>query len=58
MMVSKGLMRPLSFGIERGMALQTIVMPAKAGIQYAAAVVIERQCLWNTGSPAFAGEDD
>ena len=33
-------------------------MPAKAGIQYAAAYRFHRLLLWNTGSPAFAGDDD
>jgi hypothetical protein len=32
-------------------------MPAKAGIQYAAAYRTCRKRLWNTGSPAFAGDD-
>jgi hypothetical protein len=31
------------------------VMPAQAGIQYAAASAFKAQMLWNTGSPAFAG---
>jgi hypothetical protein len=30
-------------------------MPAKAGIQYAAARAISPPTLWNTGSPPFAG---
>jgi hypothetical protein len=38
-------------------ALQKAVIPAKAGIQYAAALVIEPQRLWNTGSSAFADDD-
>src|SRR5262245_5290407 len=29
-------------------------MPAKAGIQYAAAIAIEPQTLWDTGSPPIA----
>jgi hypothetical protein len=33
------------------------VIPAKAGIQYAAAYRINHNRLWNTGSPAFAGDD-
>ena len=33
-------------------------MPAKAGIQYAAAYQFHHCCLWDTGSPAFAGDDD
>jgi hypothetical protein len=33
------------------------VMPAKAGIQYAAASRFDYIRLWNTGSPAFAGDD-
>jgi len=32
--------------------------PAQAGIQYAAAYRFNHDCLWNTGSPAFAGDDD
>jgi hypothetical protein len=32
--------------------------PAHAGIQYAAAPRFHHQCLWNTGSPAFAGDDE
>jgi len=32
-----------------------IVIPAKAGIQYAAPYRFNHCCLWNTGSPAFAG---
>ena len=32
--------------------------PAKAGIQYAAASRPYRWRLWNTGSPAFAGDDE
>ena len=33
------------------------VIPANAGIQYTAASRPNRCCLWNTGSPAFAGDD-
>src|SRR5216684_2541618 len=44
MMVSEGLTRSPSY-------------PRKAGIQYAAALTIQLQRLWNTGSPAFAGDD-
>src|SRR5215475_3422502 len=29
----------------------------KRGIQYAAACPLKHCCLWNTGSPAFAGDD-
>jgi hypothetical protein len=36
----------------------TAVIPAQAGIQYAAAYRFNHQRLWNTGSPAFAGDDD
>jgi len=36
---------------------QKVVIPANAGIQYAAAPVILPRRLWNTGSPAFAGDD-
>src|ERR1700739_2033453 len=39
-------------------APQTVVIPAKAGIQYAAAFRFYHERLWNTGSPAFAGDDD
>ena len=38
-------------------ATQRIVIPAKAGIQYAAAYRFNHCCLWDTGSPAFAGDD-
>ena len=31
------------------------VMPAQAGIQYAAAFMIESLALWNTGSPLSWG---
>ena len=34
-----------------------IVITAKAGIQYAAACRFNHCCLWNTGSPAYAGDD-
>jgi hypothetical protein len=33
------------------------VIPAKAGNPYAAASRSDHCCLWNTGSPAFAGDD-
>ena len=33
-------------------------MPREAGIQYAAACRFNRYRLWNTGSPAFAGDDN
>jgi hypothetical protein len=36
---------------------QKVVIPAKAGIQYAAAPAIVPHRLWNAGSPAFAGDD-
>jgi hypothetical protein len=46
---------------EGGMTLRliplTIVIPAKAGIQYAAAFRLNHRCLWNTGSSAFADDD-
>src|SRR5256885_14875842 len=32
--------------------------PRRRGIQYAAALPFEYKRLWNTGSPAFAGDDD
>ena len=35
----------------------TAVIPAQAGIQYAEAYRFYHFCLWNTGSPAFAGDD-
>ncbi|EJN14507.1 hypothetical protein PMI42_01917 [Bradyrhizobium sp. YR681] len=34
-----------------------VSFPAKAGIQYAAAFRLNHSRLWNTGSPAFAGDD-
>jgi 5-formyltetrahydrofolate cyclo-ligase len=36
---------------------RAFVIPAKAGIQYAAAPLFDCERLWNTGSPAFAGDD-
>ena len=36
---------------------RAFVIPAKAGIQYAAAPLVDCERLWNTGSPAFAGDD-
>ena len=33
------------------------VIPAKAGIQYAVAHRLKNNRLWNTGSPACAGDD-
>jgi hypothetical protein len=38
-------------------ACLSAVMPAKAGIQYAAASRLKHRCLWNTGSSAFADDD-
>jgi len=40
------------------MTLQPTVTPAQAGIQYAAADPFNHWRLWNTGSPACAGDDD
>jgi len=37
--------------------LTTAVIPAQAGTQYAAAFRFNHRRLWNTGSPAFAGDD-
>ena len=48
-------MSSLSLKIGNGVEPQKVVIPAKAGIQYAAAVAIEPKCLWNTGSPGQAG---
>jgi hypothetical protein len=56
-MVAKGLMRPVTFEGTKMPLHNTIVVPAKAGIQYAAALAIEPQRLWNAGSSAFAGYD-
>jgi hypothetical protein len=42
MMVARGLMSSLSLEIEDDVASQTVVIPAKAGIQYAAALMIDR----------------
>ena len=39
-------------------ATHTTVIPAHAGIQYAAASRLNHCGLWNTGSPAFTGDDD
>ena len=57
MMVSKGLTRSVTLEIVHYLNARKLVIPAKAGIQYAAALLIEPRCLWNTGSPAFAGDD-
>jgi hypothetical protein len=35
-----------------------VVIPAQAGIQYAAASRFYPCHLWNTGSPAYAGDDE
>src|SRR6478609_375616 len=43
---------PRNDGGESGVP-HTVVIPAKAGIQYAAAYRFNHCCLWNTGSPAF-----
>ena len=37
--------------------LHTLVIPAQAGIQYAAASRLNHCGLWNTGSFAFADDD-
>jgi branched-chain amino acid transport system substrate-binding protein len=42
--------------MRRGGASQYGVIPAKAGIQYAATSMVEPQRFWNTGSPALAGD--
>jgi hypothetical protein len=55
MMVSKRLTGSVSLCIGRDAEPQMAVMPAKAGIQYAAALMIEARQLWNTGSPGQAG---
>src|SRR3982074_418395 len=52
-MVSKGLTRSLSFEMDSANP-QMVVIPAKAGIQYAAASQSEYRRLWDTGSPAGA----
>jgi hypothetical protein len=44
-------------GLAQPVAAQTVVIPAEAGIQYVAAFAIEPRLPWNTGSPAFAGDD-
>jgi hypothetical protein len=56
-MVSKGLMGWETIWTGLVAPNKNAVIPAKAGIQYAAASVIESQCLWDTGSPACAGDD-
>jgi hypothetical protein len=35
----------------------TVIARLDRAIQYAAASRSEHHCLWNTGSPAFAGDD-
>jgi hypothetical protein len=41
-----------------GVSTLSVVMPRlDRGIQYAAASRFWPRCLWNTGSPAFAGDD-
>jgi hypothetical protein len=57
MMVAGRLMDSVALEIVRRVKAQKFVIPAKAGIQYAAALVIKPRWLWNTGSPAFAGDD-
>jgi hypothetical protein len=57
-MVSEGLMSSKSQEIGHNAELQKLVIPAKAGIQYAAALAIGPQRLWNTGSSAFADDDN
>jgi len=47
-------MGSVSLEIGHEAAPQKLVIPAKAGIQYAAASAIEPQRLWNTGSPVGA----
>jgi hypothetical protein len=42
----------------RSRAIRSRHTPRKRGIQYAAASRIHRRRLWNTGSPAFAGDDN
>jgi len=41
-----------------GVTPKKVVIPAHAGIQYAATSRLNHQRLWNTGSPAFAGDDE
>jgi hypothetical protein len=53
-----GLRRDDDVDVMRGAAPQTVVIPAKAGIQYAAASRLNHQRLWNTGSSAFADDDE
>jgi len=41
-----------------GLAPHSTVIPAHAGIQYAATFRFYHWGLWDTGSPAFAGDDN
>ena len=57
-MVSKGLISGcLGWRLALGFAPRIGVIPAHAGIQYAAASRFFHRRLWNTGSPACAGDD-
>jgi hypothetical protein len=47
----------LSTSLRNGDAYTTVI-PAQAGIQYAAAYPFNHCCLWDTGSSAFADDDD
>jgi len=54
-MVSTGLMETVTFEGEPLALHNAVVIPAKAGIQYAAALAIEPQRLWNTWIARFRG---
>jgi hypothetical protein len=45
----------LTLAMTNEYAAISVVMPAKAGIQYAAASQFEHRCLWNNGSSGQAG---
>jgi hypothetical protein len=47
--------RRQGFGFQTVKAIRTVVIPAQAGIQYAATFRIDRRRLWNTGSFGHAG---
>ncbi|MGN1287980.1 MAG: hypothetical protein ACI4XG_15555, partial [Bradyrhizobium sp.] len=42
---------------ERSVPIHPVIARLDRAIQYAAAYQLKRKRLWNTGSPAFAGDD-
>jgi hypothetical protein len=41
-----------------GEKIPVVIARLDRAIQYAAAYRFKHACLWNTGSPAFAGDDN